>query len=111
MKRYIRSSDKGYKGFPSKDEYAKNTKRDEIQFDTEEVWSIHFYGDASKLISDSEIYILAHNYEEAKQQAAYLCKVWDYNLKDCTIQYAYETREWWNRHNIKLEGYVEYVEA
>lgn len=110
MKRYIRNNE-GYKGFKDKNDYAKHTRRDEIQFDDEEVWSIQFYGDQSKLIDDCEVYVMAHNYAEAKQQADYLCRVWDYDPNACVIQYAFETREWWNRHFIKLEGYVEYVEG
>ena len=109
MKRMIRAAE-GYKGFKDKDDYAYHTKRDEIQFDNEEVWSIQFYGDAGRLIDDCEIYVMAHNYREAEMQAAYLCKVWDYKLKDCVIQYAYKTRQWWNRHPTELIGYVEYVE-
>ena len=110
MKRYVRTDSEGYKGFKNKFEYARNTKRNEIQFENEEPWTIHFYGNASQLISDAEIAVMAHNYKEAEEQAAYLCKVWDYDLKNCAIQYAFETREWWNRHPIKLEGYVEYIE-
>lgn len=99
-----------YKGYEDINDYASNTARDDIEFDIPQIWSIQFFGDKNYMISDCEVHVMARTYAEAEKQAKFLCKVWDYDFEKCTIQYAYLPRSWWNNHEVKLEGFVQYVE-
>ena len=99
-----------YKGYEDINDYASNTAREDIEFDIPQIWSIQFFGDKNYMISDCEVHVMARTYAEAEKQAKFLCKVWDYDFEKCTIQYAYLPRSWWNNHEVKLEGFVQYVE-
>lgn len=103
MKRWIHAST-----IYEDNEYVSKTRRNEIKFDHDTIWSIQFYLRSSDLIYQKEVFVLARTFKEAFDQAMVLCNCFDYPENACVVQYAYKDISWWDDFKKDTCGGVTY---
>lgn len=81
--------------------YVRKTRRNEIQFDHDTVWSIQFYNRSSDLCYQKEVHVLAKSYDEASHKADVLAECFGYPADAAVVQYAYKGIPYWD--NLKIE--------
>ena len=93
--------------------YAHETRKDEIEFEEPQIFSIQFYTKDSDLLSlpDREILLLANSYDEANALTKFFCKKWRYPYDKAVVQFAYLPPEYWDIHKYEMKkiGSVEFI--